>query len=164
MQGAKIGRYWLLAYGLVAACLIWAAITWRPNVSAYPVQGVDVSEADGEIAWPTVEAAGADFAYIKASEGADVTDPRFVQNWAGTAAAGRPSPAGDGTTVAGRLLPFAMAPSALAAPAASASGVPSGLAGQGVEAADVGDVVEGDAHGHSNFFLWQDYRKVCGWD
>lgn len=88
MRGAQIGRYWLLAYGLVAACLIWAGITWRPNVSAYPVQGVDVSESDGEIAWPTVEAAGADFAYIKASEGADVTDPRFVQNWAGTAAAG----------------------------------------------------------------------------
>lgn len=88
MRGAHIWRYWLASYAIVAASLIWWAFQWRPDVKAYPVQGVDVSEDDGEIAWPTVEADGADFAYIRASEGADIADPRFAANWEGTAAAG----------------------------------------------------------------------------
>ena len=88
MRGRKIGRWWLALYALVALGLSGAATHWRPSLSSYPIQGVDVAEDDGEIAWPTVEAAGADFAYIRASEGADITDPRFAVNWADTIAAG----------------------------------------------------------------------------
>lgn len=81
-------RQWLFAFVFLAACLGWFSFQWRPGLTAYPVQGVDVSDTDGKIAWPTVEAAGADFAYLKATEGADITDPRFVENWSGVAAAG----------------------------------------------------------------------------
>ena len=52
------------------------------------MQGVDVSEIQGPIAWPTLAAAGADFAYVKATEGADIRDPRFAENWSGTTKAG----------------------------------------------------------------------------
>lgn len=72
---------------LAVAITLWA-LHWRPNATDYPVQGVDISADDGDIAWPTVEAAGADFAYVKATEGADISDPNFATNWSGTAKAG----------------------------------------------------------------------------
>ncbi|HEX8099092.1 MAG TPA: GH25 family lysozyme, partial [Actinomycetota bacterium] len=40
------------------------------------------------INWRRVRAAGIEFAYIKASEGTDVSDPRFRPNWDGARAAG----------------------------------------------------------------------------
>lgn len=89
MRGQSI-RWKVWAAGLLVLGLllgIWA-LHWHPGMTDYPVQGVDISADNGEIAWPTVEAAGADFAYVKATEGADIADPRFAENWAGTAAAG----------------------------------------------------------------------------
>lgn len=89
MRGQSINwKAWTAALGLLAVVLGWWAIHWRPNMTDYPVQGVDISADDGEIAWPTVEAAGADFAYVKATEGADISDPNFAANWSGTAQAG----------------------------------------------------------------------------
>ncbi len=89
MRGQSINwKAWTAALGLLAVVLGWWAIHWRPNMTDYPVQGVDISAEDGEIAWPTVEAAGADFAYVKATEGADISDPNFAANWSGTAQAG----------------------------------------------------------------------------
>ena len=80
--------WWLAGIALLVGLLFWFAIHWRPSVESYPVQGVDVSEIQGAIAWPTVAAAGVRFAYIKATEGADIRDPRFTENWTGTAKAG----------------------------------------------------------------------------
>mgnify|MGYP000913172708 CR=1 FL=1 len=79
---------WALAIAFLSAAIGWWSVHWRPGLTDYPVQGVDVSDAQGEIAWPTVEAAGADFAYIKATEGADISDPRFTENWEGAEKAG----------------------------------------------------------------------------
>ena len=56
----------------------------------HPVHGIDVSHWQGEIDWPRVAASAIAFAYIKATEGGDVLDPRFVANWHGAAAAGLP--------------------------------------------------------------------------
>jgi lysozyme len=66
----------------IAALLLWLFATrWAPSRSTYPLQGADVSAAQGEIDWRKVRAAGADFAYIKASEGTDIRDARFAENW-----------------------------------------------------------------------------------
>ncbi len=53
-----------------------------------PVQGIDVSAWQGDIDWEKVRAAGTQFAYIKATEGGDHLDPKFLQNWYGAKRAG----------------------------------------------------------------------------
>jgi lysozyme len=51
-------------------------------------QGIDVSQDQGTVTWPSVVAAGYAFAFIKATDGQDYVDPLFAQNWAGAKAAG----------------------------------------------------------------------------
>jgi lysozyme len=46
-----------------------------------PIQGIDVSYWQGDIDWRKVHAAGIQFAFIKATEGGDYLDPKFLQNW-----------------------------------------------------------------------------------
>ena len=72
----------------LAGALYAFALQWRPSTDQYPLQGVDVSHHQGPIQWPSVKAAGADFAYIKATEGGDDRDPLFAQNWLDSSAAG----------------------------------------------------------------------------
>ncbi len=50
--------------------------------------GIDVSHDEGEIDWAKVKAAGATFAFIKASEGATIVDATFHRNWAAAKAQG----------------------------------------------------------------------------
>ncbi|MFN8473980.1 MAG: GH25 family lysozyme [Anaerolineae bacterium] len=50
--------------------------------------GIDVSIWQREVDWPTVKAAGIEFAFAKASEGTDFTDPTFAANWPAMEAAG----------------------------------------------------------------------------
>ena len=54
----------------------------------YPVHGVDVSRWQGNIDWARLRAQGANFAYIKATDGGDHLDPMFRKNWNGAHAAG----------------------------------------------------------------------------
>ena len=56
--------------------------------SSYPVHGIDVSKFQGPIDWAQARAAGANFAYIKATEGGDRVDERFLENWRGAEQAG----------------------------------------------------------------------------
>lgn len=56
----------------------------------YPVHGIDVSRWQASIDWPTARAAGISFAFIKATEGGDVADPRFAEHWADAGRAGMP--------------------------------------------------------------------------
>ena len=66
----------------IATALLWVFATrWAPPRATYPLQGIDVSAAQGDIDWRKVRADGADFAYIKASEAADIRDARFAENW-----------------------------------------------------------------------------------
>jgi lysozyme len=46
-----------------------------------PVHGVDVSRWQGEIDWAKLRSQGANFAYIKATDGGDHLDPMFRKNW-----------------------------------------------------------------------------------
>jgi lysozyme len=55
-----------------------------------PIHGIDVSRWQGKIDWASVRAAGTKFAFIKATEGGDHLDPRFLENWYGAAQAGVP--------------------------------------------------------------------------
>lgn len=52
------------------------------------VHGVDVSRWQGAIDWERLRAQGANFAFIKATDGGDHIDPMFRKNWNGAAAAG----------------------------------------------------------------------------
>lgn len=45
------------------------------------VHGVDVSRWQGEIDWPKLRTQGANFAYIKSTDGGDHLDPMFRTNW-----------------------------------------------------------------------------------
>jgi lysozyme len=47
----------------------------------YAVHGVDVSRWQGNINWSKLQAQGANFAYIKATDGGDHVDPMFRKNW-----------------------------------------------------------------------------------
>lgn len=78
-----------LAAVLLGALLLWVFATrWAPSRATYPLQGVDISAEQGDIDWRRLRAAGADFAYIRASEGSDGRDARFAENWQNAREAG----------------------------------------------------------------------------
>ena len=52
-----------------------------PLLAGYSVHGIDVSAYQGRIDWPEVARNRVRFAFIKASEGATLRDPRFARNW-----------------------------------------------------------------------------------
>lgn len=52
------------------------------------IEGIDVSNNNGFIAWPKVKAAGDEYSYMKVSQGNYFTDAYFAQNYAGAKAAG----------------------------------------------------------------------------
>jgi lysozyme len=58
----------------------WHLRHWIPLRAAYPVQGVEISAADGAVDWRALKAIGADFAYLDASASAFARDPGFVKN------------------------------------------------------------------------------------
>lgn len=55
-----------------------------------PIHGIDVSKWQGSIDWASVRSAGTQFAFIKATEGGDHLDERFIENWHGAKRAGVP--------------------------------------------------------------------------
>lgn len=84
-----------LVVAVVAGGFAWALLddapppVRRPHFPArYAVRGIDVSHHNGVIDWPQVATAGVSFAWLKASEGADLVDRRFTANAAGARAAG----------------------------------------------------------------------------
>jgi GH25 family lysozyme M1 (1,4-beta-N-acetylmuramidase) len=52
------------------------------------VLGLDVADGQGDVAWSTVKADGAQFAYVKATEGTYYTNPYFTQQYDGSYDAG----------------------------------------------------------------------------
>ncbi len=55
---------------------------------SYPIHGIDVSRWQGDINWSQVKSAGVSFAYLKATEGGDVADPKFDTYWQSAKQAG----------------------------------------------------------------------------
>jgi len=60
----------------------------KTKPSHYAVHGVDVSRWQGDINWAKLREHGANFAYIKATDGGDHLDPMFRKNWKAADAAG----------------------------------------------------------------------------
>ncbi|MBM4780597.1 MAG: hypothetical protein GQE15_23105 [Archangiaceae bacterium] len=69
---------WLLL--VVSACKAEPRLEAPKFPSKYAVHGIDVSRHNGAIDWSAVASAGVNFAWVKASEGADVRAPRFIGN------------------------------------------------------------------------------------
>ncbi|WP_430414668.1 glycoside hydrolase family 25 protein [Parasphingorhabdus sp.] len=69
-----------IALLVIAFVLRNIAIGWAPARDQYPVQGISVDESHGEIIWHVAGATGVDFAYIRATDGAEKRDMRFATN------------------------------------------------------------------------------------
>ncbi len=74
---------------LASACSTYERDNY-PSASDFPVHGIDVSKYQGDIDWNAVKASGVRFAWIRATEGGDNADEKFMQNWQGAKAAGIP--------------------------------------------------------------------------
>ncbi|MEZ0242455.1 MAG: glycoside hydrolase family 25 protein [Sphingomonas sp.] len=78
-----------LALALVALTAWLYAINWAPDRRAFPVQGVDISEANPPVDWFAVrQTHQIQFVYVRASMGATGQDERFQMHWAGLHEAG----------------------------------------------------------------------------
>jgi lysozyme len=93
---AKVSVAWLIAASL-SGCFGYSVVKGdnapHPAVArarAMPVQGIDVSRYQGRIDFDAAHAAGTNFVFIKATEGADYIDPNFHENWSRARAAGMP--------------------------------------------------------------------------
>ncbi|PZO72851.1 MAG: glycosyl hydrolase [Mesorhizobium amorphae] len=60
----------------------------RVKPKHYAVHGVDVSRWQADIDWVKLRSQGANFAFIKATDGGDHLDPMFKKNWRGAHEAG----------------------------------------------------------------------------
>ena len=69
----------LLATGLA----LWWAARWTPPREIYPTQGVTIDAGNGAVRWGSIKAAGADFAYVMATQGTRGIDPMYARNIAG---------------------------------------------------------------------------------
>jgi lysozyme len=61
-----------------------------PTPDDFAIHGIDVSRYQGDIDWRRVKRAGTEFAWIKATEGGDYVDPKFMDNWIQAREAGVP--------------------------------------------------------------------------
>lgn len=83
------GRSWrwrlpagiMLIAGLATAIGWGYFLHWAPSALEYQFQGVDLSQAAGQVDWPVVHADGADFAYVRATYGAKGRDAAFERHW-----------------------------------------------------------------------------------
>ncbi|MFC1529240.1 GH25 family lysozyme [Gemmatimonadota bacterium] len=85
-----IGTGAILGIGVIA-WIGYQAGFWRinyPDKRYFPVRGIDVSHHQGNIDWDAVARGGFDFVYIKATEGGDFVDDRFVKNWSESQSSG----------------------------------------------------------------------------
>lgn len=80
----------------VGAAGWWAWNRWlseqaAPSQAEYPVRGIDISAHNGAVDFEALKRQGVQFAYIKATEGTDFVDKRFVENAVGARDAGIPA-------------------------------------------------------------------------
>jgi len=73
---------------VLAALLSASSLRIAPAAAAVPVQGLDVSSHQTSVNWTTVHSSGAQFAYVKATEGISVTNALFASEYNGSYRAG----------------------------------------------------------------------------
>lgn len=83
---------WLIGAAISAAIFVGCLVAYYQWYEPWnhPVRGVDVARYQGTIDWAALAADDTAFAYIKATEGGDWTDPVFASNWSKSKAAGVP--------------------------------------------------------------------------
>ncbi|HEU4558272.1 MAG TPA: GH25 family lysozyme [Longimicrobium sp.] len=69
---AVVAAYALLSHGYIRFVY--------PAWTEFPVRGVDISHHNGRVDWTRVRAAGYQFAYLKATEGATFRDSTYLRN------------------------------------------------------------------------------------
>ena len=81
-------RFWIVLLVGIAVSLIVVALLYTgylrfnyPSYEDFPVQGIDVSHHQGDIDWGEVANENISFAFIKATEGVDFKDKKFIENW-----------------------------------------------------------------------------------
>ena len=87
----RLGAAAGIVFAIGVSVLLALAILVRregPNPERYRVSGIDVSHHQGPIDWPAVAESDVAFAFIKATEGRDFSDPRFEANWRAAGEAG----------------------------------------------------------------------------
>lgn len=86
----RLLRFGLIVLALLVISLILRniAISWAPARDQYPVQGISVDAGHGNITWHVAGATGVDFAYVRATNGAEDRDPAFATNINGASDAG----------------------------------------------------------------------------
>src|SRR5689334_2438969 len=52
-----------------------------PSHEEFPFRGIDISHHQGKISWEELKTEDISFVIIKATEGQDYKDPRFIENW-----------------------------------------------------------------------------------
>src|SRR5215217_3775151 len=60
------------------------------SAHSFPIHGIDLSKWQGRVDWASVKAAGTKFVFIKATEGGDHVDPKFIEHWESAKRAGIP--------------------------------------------------------------------------
>jgi lysozyme len=84
----RMGQHGFSAESLPPANAPLPGADAAPDVSKFPVRGIDVSHFEGTIDWAQLKTAGLSFVYIKATDGVDMIDDQFALNWEGAAKAG----------------------------------------------------------------------------
>lgn len=59
----------------------WRFIHWTPTRADFPAQGAIIGKKDGWIDFRALDAIGAEFVYLEASQGADERDLSFARNY-----------------------------------------------------------------------------------
>ena len=75
-----LGALTLIGVG-AGAWFWWDVQHWTPDEDEYPDQGALISAENGPVAFETLQAIGADFVYLAASDGADGLDPSFAEHF-----------------------------------------------------------------------------------
>ncbi|NRG17123.1 glycoside hydrolase family 25 protein [Rhizobiales bacterium] len=78
----------LLCSFFVAACAVYDFPD--PTPEDFAIHGIDVSRYQGDIDWRAAKRDDVEFAFIKATEGGDYADPKFMEYWYKAKAAGIP--------------------------------------------------------------------------
>ncbi len=88
-------RIWMAIAGLLAIATICGVLFYNgilqvhhPSRDKFPIQGIDVSEHQGEINWQQIDRRSVNFVFMKATEGGDFRDRQFERNWLGAKQAG----------------------------------------------------------------------------
>ena len=79
---------WRGSAGMAALAVVLTLMPGLGSAFAQRPVGIDVSQYQGSIDWPTVKSAGITFAWARASEGVGYPDPTFTNNQVNARAAG----------------------------------------------------------------------------